>query len=1696
MKKFYRYLIPIIPLFLSGCTSTRHITESTCTAASQSISCQNRCASISDDSRPLWCYRLFCVHGSPIYGSWCNGMDGAILPTEENINEIKADHRYQLLTGSFSEKDKINDNGLAFLMALSQKTAVVQKNVSVSVVGESALPYRSDVNSERFYLSTLKGKTGIKAVKDNSTDLLQDNFSNDTTPNHLSPKRSDFVTIGTEFEIAGGGTALLSRITGNNNYDILGAASSYIKLKTYNPFDFVIFNRDVNKERFKIGDDITGTGQGQVANIKDYNTKGGSYYRFLSEKINASIENILPEKSTNKSEFNIVTFGFEGYRDGRQLADGFDILRTTTHSIKGTDGLFGDKGENNVSFALVNAIAKLPSGGNKKSDSFLNPTFASGLQMLYGQCDANGNCNGVTGNGQFYRNQGNNYKKKMKGTNEFTIDNLVSVSRNIGEKLGEFKNTIFVVSPGYSSVNNTGGSAKLFYEDPSKEVPDVNSSDSWDHQRPWYLGSNLYQTNGMVDDKIYLAHPNGDFKHGNFFIPNYVFGNSPQKNNKVGVFDTNGKVKDTESNIVADQSIGNTDMRFTGQYPSAFLQHLWVNDYYSAKNGKDVKDWNVYRMDPRLAFSNWNEIGGNVLTYSKGSSNPYIKVHAQFLLGKGYHDGAGHDIPAYANSDAYRYLVAGAFDSSTDNGLGSLVAYTNAAGALKYNYLLVNVNSKQHNLVDDLNNSNEEGFHDYNKKKGRAVYHVSPGLSAAAMLTGYVQRLKSIFEKASGNDIAFVLRHTADQIYGRSFTKHLDKENKDVEVNQGTFYFTHEMKDDLDPNNMTDEQNSLLQLNKQANRDVFIFEGVSKSQEQDGMFRQMFDKTGGSNNGNGIAHLTPKMIAPDLFGEGHITNSGSFFVGNGVWHYDKASHMLTTKVGDNTYKRSRAAFQWLNRNGQGGKAGDEMDENYINNELKKLNKEHNIDPNTRVDTGGRKANSFMTIDLGSKAHVKFNWESQPRTYYDMDFLGCAAGVSCTQKDYQKYLKQYYDQKGTPENEREVVDLNVDSNGNVTLCDPASGKCSYKFEDGGYNNIHLGRFNEHRNVLLVAVEDEQGTRNYAGKKVKMEVLVLDPAIVAKGDPSKGQLAPNVDKEFEYFHKLNDVIDGKGHTGSAASWGDKLKSLGIEDIKEARISNDCLSSLHCTHHDLWIMFKLRPDLFDKAPSNVYGQGNIDAVSAHRELTHAEKTFYNGIEGQLSRELQQFFYNKDCHSSNCGVSLTNELGFVYTPGIHNPDTNADGSDKPRINSGHNFKIHTPYGDKYLTVKDIEDAVNYVDGNAGFNLGFIMGAVGPATGMNNTMSFATRNTRSGSQFSLNAPSMVTSAMIGGKNINSMEFTNQVITNVDRNTDQFGYAAGMGTAAIGMLTGVRFNQSLGDNMELKTMFFGNKNEHDLINTNKIGALLGSSSIYMLTMNQQGMFSNPYLKISGGYSGSIYSLTGNVTANLKYRFSSVQTFNPISNMLNTANGVNPLGHNGKGLPFGSFGSFGFGASSENSLQELQILYNGKNNSSYSVSVGMANEHDSLFGSNVLPGGIARTNYFDAKIIQGIGKGFYLMGHYNIGLIDVQERAGLSVFHDFHNLTAQKYSFGIVKENILGGSLFFTYTETNRLISGMADISDSTGDVGSVNFAKFIPERNYEIGYLFAKNNWRCSFSTMLRTYMLSNQILFDGVAMVRLNTSF
>ncbi|MBL0725899.1 MAG: hypothetical protein JJW01_02995, partial [Alphaproteobacteria bacterium] len=512
-------LVITVVTLLSSCTSVHNITNGSCNVARQSQACHDKCSGFDGDERPLWCYRLFCVHGSPIYGSWCDGLDPNMLPTQTELDQQKANPAFQKFIGTANAPDasKVSDNGFAFLSVVASNRVTPADKVAIGYVGEGVGGHSNNTMIENIKRKVIvyEGQNAIIFPED-EVRLPSGEFQNANgtitisgTPVSvalISPTGSNYV-IGSDgkYYYARGGTSHVAKILGftYNNDTTMGSANKDAlvndSLAAYNPFDFVMFNNySSDPTKVVIGGAMPTNGWSKA----DMNS--GSNYRFLSEKINLSITNFLSQNvdivSNSNNKF-VLNLGFEGFRDGRQLANGFDILRTVGTSSAG-NGIFGEYGENNVSYMLVNTCSPDDincQGAFAGTKSFLNGTFASGLQMLF------------DGTRFYTGGQGANISSGYmhKGGNNFDISDINQVSQKIYETLSDsnYENGLFVVSSGFSSVNNTGGAKDLFYKSNTNFVPGEDNgmatTDDWYSERVWYKSSNIFQTTGGVSNKFY-----------------------------------------------------------------------------------------------------------------------------------------------------------------------------------------------------------------------------------------------------------------------------------------------------------------------------------------------------------------------------------------------------------------------------------------------------------------------------------------------------------------------------------------------------------------------------------------------------------------------------------------------------------------------------------------------------------------------------------------------------------------------------------------------------------------------------------------------------------------------------------------------------------------------------------------------------------------------------------------------------------------------------------------------------------------------------------------------------------------------------------------------------------------------------------------------------------------------------------------
>ncbi|MES1923642.1 hypothetical protein MHBO_005259, partial [Bonamia ostreae] len=137
---------------------------------------------------------------------------------------------------------------------------------------------------------------------------------------------------------------------------------------------------------------------------------------------------------------------------------------------------------------------------------------------------------------------------------------------------------------------------------------------------------------------------------------------------------------------------------------------------------------------------------------------------------------------------------------------------------------------------------------------------------------------------------------------------------------------------------------------------------------------------------------------------------------------------------------------------------------------------------------------------------------------------------------------------------------------------------------------------------------------------------------------------------------------------------------------------------------------------------------------------------------------------------------------------------------------------------------------------LGYMLGAYGPTSGYNALKSFATKKNAFGSQVQITAPSLTGTMLVGADVISANEFTKYAVTPIDRNSDIFGQDIG-GIMNVRMpanlLSGIRYEQDVQVlNGKMKAMFYGHKNDHDLVSQNAIGSKVMTTSMYMLTGNQ------------------------------------------------------------------------------------------------------------------------------------------------------------------------------------------------------------------------------------------------------------------------
>ncbi|MDA7845375.1 hypothetical protein N9A04_00830, partial [Rickettsiales bacterium] len=500
---------------------------------------------------------------------------------------------------------------------------------------------------------------------------------------------------------------------------------------------------------------------------------------------------------------------------------------------------------------------------------------------------------------------------KQSGSSYFSTQDIEKIVFTIDKKLTDDAESIIIAPAGFSSINDTGGSYHSFYRNYIAEQASADAShQNWYKEPVWMKSENIFQTNGAIKPEVYSSIEYERTDKSMVERPVYYFGNdngpsmhtvwTPSTQSASNLGQNSAKAGSgsaiSKQSIITDQnftvnSLPNIsdkvplNIGLTGNYPSAFLPYLWVSNRLTANEVRKF-GMNISMVWDDGYLSNSYSIDG-------GTTN----ISASALFGK---------ISDYVSSPAYRYLIAGAFSSGAgEDGLGTLYPYTNAAGSLKYNYVTVELNDRQNHLnvtsadgsmigdshqstakSDASNNLNNYTGYKTNtsRKDGMSYseYSASPTIEAAAILGGYIERLKSVFFGESAKSIAFAIRHTADPIYGRNYDLNVD--GKIEHIKQATYYFTDQFATSMNTAGLDVEQRSLMNLLAKANRDIFVFTGVDPSREYDGMYDQMFGP-----GGTGFSSLTAGMIAPHLYGgsSDDLTDNQSFFSGLGDMTYTR-----------------------------------------------------------------------------------------------------------------------------------------------------------------------------------------------------------------------------------------------------------------------------------------------------------------------------------------------------------------------------------------------------------------------------------------------------------------------------------------------------------------------------------------------------------------------------------------------------------------------------------------------------------------------------------------------------------------------------------------------------------------------------------------------------------------------------------------
>jgi hypothetical protein len=141
---------------------------------------------------------------------------------------------------------------------------------------------------------------------------------------------------------------------------------------------------------------------------------------------------------------------------------------------------------------------------------------------------------------------------------------------------------------------------------------------------------------------------------------------------------------------------------------------------------------------------------------------------------------------------------------------------------------------------------------------------------------------------------------------------------------------------------------------------------------------------------------------------------------------------------------------------------------------------------------------------------------------------------------------------------------------------------------------------------------------------------------------------------------------------------------------------------------------------------------------------------------------------------------------------------------------------------------------------------------------------------------------------------------------------------------------------------------------------------------------------------------------------------------------------------------------------------------YTISAGYLQEKGTFLGGTFPQPGMNNfisgdTAYLDTKMVQHLGKDFYLLGHYSVGFATPNNALN---FWGMGSHILQKYSLGLMKKGIFADdSFYFVFSEPNKVINNtnitLSGFVDSTGNAVTIianSLQGAATEKYYEFGY--------------------------------------